>query len=337
MNLQGVIDSPLAGSSVYRQRVPIEGWVYLDSPGLRIARIAAHVGGIEIGSTAHLFLRADVVNAHNLPVGTRTGFKFLGCFPNPSATSMDVAVEVRAELSDGSVAPLGSVRTTVLERDFTTAAYGDLCNPDRTGLLHREHLYSTGRPAEAASVACVDLLLSYLPAGASVLDVGCGVGAYCDPLTQRGHAWIGCETNTHCLLTLQQRQRPSRPIARSRWPWSKYRLPAANGEFDAAVAVEVLEHVRDPNQFLAEMARVTRRHAFFSVPNLETLPFLSDRMVAPWHLLEGDHVNFFTRFNLGPLLRKHFRHVEIIDYGAQPLASPDGLALPYHLFAICEV
>jgi len=29
--------------------------------------------------------------------------------------------------------------------------------------------------------------------------------------------------------------------------------------------------------------------------------------------------------------------VEILDYGPQPTASPDGRPLPYHLFAICEV
>jgi 2-polyprenyl-3-methyl-5-hydroxy-6-metoxy-1,4-benzoquinol methylase len=180
------------------------------------------------------------------------------------------------------------------------------------------------------------LFASQFITGRDVLDVGCGVGAYHDPVRALGHAWIGCETSLECLHGLALRSRPHRAIRLPRLRWSRYRLPAADGEFDAALAIEVLEHVREPQAFLAEVARVTRRQAFFSVPNLENLPFLSDRLVAPWHLLEGDHRNFFTRFNLRPLLAGYFRSVEILDYGHQPLSSPDGLPLPYHLFAVCE-
>jgi hypothetical protein len=40
---------------------------------------------------------------------------------------------------------------------------------------------------------------------------------------------------------------------------------------------------------------------------------------------------------LRPLLEKYFRRVEVLDYSRHPLPSPDGLSLPYHLFALCEV
>ena len=36
-------------------------------------------------------------------------------------------------------------------------------------------------------------------------------------------------------------------------------LPFADGEFDVATAIEVLEHVPDPEHTVAEMARVARR------------------------------------------------------------------------------
>jgi hypothetical protein len=114
-------------------------------------------------------------------------------------------------------------------------------------------------------------------------------------------------------------------------------LPAATGEFDAVISIDGLSRIRDLKTLLSETARITKRHAFFSVPNLETLPFLVDRSLAPRHLLDRRQMNFFTRFNLRPLLQNHFRSVEILDYGKQPTASPDGLPLPYHLFALCEV
>ena len=101
--------------------------------------------------------------------------------------------------------------------------------------------------------------------------------------------------------------------------------------------MDELAQTRDPDLLVAEIKRVTKHHAFFSVPSVETLPFLADRMVVPRHLLDPRQHNFFTRSNLRSLLQKDFRVVEVLDYGKQPLASPDGPPLPYHLFAICEV
>jgi ubiquinone/menaquinone biosynthesis C-methylase UbiE len=43
-------------------------------------------------------------------------------------------------------------------------------------------------------------------------------------------------------------------------------LPFAAGEFDLATAIEVLEHVPDPEHTLAEMARVASGHLLVSVP-----------------------------------------------------------------------
>ena len=68
----------------------------------------------------------------------------------------------------------------------------------------------------------------------------------------------------------------------------------------------MLEHVKDPETFLREIARVIRGRALFSVPNMEVLPYLHDWRVVPWHLLEGDHKNFFTRGQLAQLCWRDF-------------------------------
>ncbi len=265
------------------------------------------------------------------------GSDCLRCLSPPPTHTHTCALEVRAEFLDGSIALLGTVNIRLLADDRTGGAFGDICNPQKTALLGREHLYATGCPAETASADCVNLIADYLPAHASLLDVGCGIGAYCDPLRSRDHTWIGCETSRACLDELTRRGLPHRAIKRPLWPWAHYRLPAKDREFDVTLAIEVLEHIRQPARFVAELARVTRRRALISVPNLEILPFLADRLVAPWHLLERDHCGFFSRFNLRPLLQDHFRHVEILDYGTHPLTTAEGLPLAYHLFAICDV
>ena len=43
-------------------------------------------------------------------------------------------------------------------------------------------------------------------------------------------------------------------------------LPFERDEFDFASAIEVLEHVPEPDHTLAEMARVAKRHLLVSVP-----------------------------------------------------------------------
>lgn len=337
MHLQGIVDSPATGSKWYRQRVLIEGWVYGDYRHERLKRVSAHAPGGEIGATTHFYVRSDVAEANRLPPGTRTGFRFLGCFADAYRARGPVGIEVRVEFTDGTVIPLAGIHVALLENDFTGAPHGELCNPDRKAIFRREDLYTAEPVRERADPECLDLLAKYLPPRLSLVDVNCGPGAYCEPLRARNYSWLGCEASIEHLHGLALHSRPHRAISKPAWPWSRYRLPAADREFDAALALNVLERTPDPEPLLAEMARVTKRYAFFSVPNLEPVPYLADRRVAPWHLLSSNHCNFFTRFNLRPLLEKHFRSVEVVDYGSQPLSSPDGLPLAYNLLAICEV
>jgi 2-polyprenyl-3-methyl-5-hydroxy-6-metoxy-1,4-benzoquinol methylase len=84
----------------------------------------------------------------------------------------------------------------------------------------------------------------------SVLDVGCGEGVLTDRWAQRLRSGrvIGIDLPD--------------PKLESEWAGRQ----RANLEFDLAAAIEVLEHVPDPAQTLAEMARVARGHLLVSVP-----------------------------------------------------------------------
>jgi hypothetical protein len=88
---------------------------------------------------------------------------------------------------------------------------------------------------------------------------------------------------------------------------------------------------------VAEIRRVVRRRLLVSVPNVELIPSLHPLAVVPWHLLEADHKNFFSRASLRHLLGQHFRRVEVLDYAPLPLRTVEGLPLHIHLFAVCEV
>ena len=115
------------------------------------------------------------------------------------------------------------------------------------------------------------------------------------------------------------------------------RLPFEDGSFDAAIAVEVLEHLREPEPFVREICRVAPNEAYFSVPNFEAIPITSAFYALPWHMLEPDHWNFFSRASLKATLQECYRHVEVFEYGPLPLMrSLDGLTVYNHLFAIAR-
>jgi ubiquinone/menaquinone biosynthesis C-methylase UbiE len=130
------------------------------------------------------------------------------------------------------------------------------------------HKYTTGNPAIRfltmrflrALHGLLDEVSGATP-NARVLEVGCGEGEIAGLLHDR---W-GDVT----ALDL--------PDAGLRRDWAGItgprflhadaeRLPFPDGHFDVVVAVEVLEHLRNPQRGLAEMARVSRRHLVLSVP-----------------------------------------------------------------------
>jgi SAM-dependent methyltransferase len=90
------------------------------------------------------------------------------------------------------------------------------------------------------------------------------------------------------------------------------RLPFGDGEFDLASAIEVLEHVPEPDHTLAEMARVARRWLLVSVPreplwrmlNMARGAYLRDLGNTPGHL------NHWSKRSFVKLLSRHGTVVE---------------------------
>ena len=99
----------------------------------------------------------------------------------------------------------------------------------------------------------------------SALDVGCGEGVLTERFAERldgGHV-VGIDLDDPVLRSEWARR--TRPNVEFR-AYEGLELPFRSGEFDIACAIEVLEHVPDPERTLAEMVRVARRHVLVSVP-----------------------------------------------------------------------
>ena len=125
----------------------------------------------------------------------------------------------------------------------------------------------------------------------SILDVGCGEGVLvCQWADKVGDGRVvGIDLDDAQLHAEWEKRR--RPNLEYRVQKAED-LPFENDEFDFASAVEVLEHVPEPDHTLAEMARVARRHLLVSVPreplwrglNMARGAYLRDWGNTPGHL-----------------------------------------------------
>ena len=311
-----VLHAPVAAARVYDQAISIAGRLF-SAAAPTVLRVFCE--GICVGET-RVFTRADAGNQGCF------GFRLLGRFPE----AISIEREATFEFFVGENAErAGELTLTVVPARLAERAYGDVVAPDRSDVLHRENIYGFGPPLENPGEEIARLILEYLPERSAVLDLGCGAGAYGPRLLAAGHSWLGAETNPLCWSILERRGLPFR-----RLELADRQLPFADGEFDAAIAIEVLEHVVELNALVAELARVTRDRFLVSVPNLEVIPYYAPLGVVPWHLLESTHVNFFTRASLSAVLAPHFAHVEVFTYAEPPVKSADSLPLHAHLFAV---
>jgi SAM-dependent methyltransferase len=141
----------------------------------------------------------------------------------------------------------------------------------------------------------------------SLLDVGCGEGV----LTHRWAQRLGDQKRV-VGIDLDD------PALHAEWakrtaPNLEYRvmkaenLPFADDEFDLAAAIEVLEHVPDPEHTVAEMARVAKRWLLVSVPREPLWRGLNMARGAYWKDLGNTpgHVNHWSKGSFVALLSRH--------------------------------
>lgn len=178
--------------------------------------------------------------------------------------------------------------------------------PETVGVVIGNHTqkYTARNPAIrwlterwVANLDRVFARLDHDPAGPPrrALEVGCGEGVIADKLARRFGEVVALDLADAGLRADWRRYLGPRFLHAS-----AHQLPFADGQFDVVVAAEVLEHLPDPDQGLAEMARVGRRHLVLSVPrepifrgcNLAAGRYVRDLGNTPGHLNHWTRAGF---------------------------------------------
>jgi 2-polyprenyl-3-methyl-5-hydroxy-6-metoxy-1,4-benzoquinol methylase len=146
---------------------------------------------------------------------------------------------------------------------------------------------------------------------ASILDVGCGEGVLTEQWAGRvAGRVVGVDLDDAKLR--EHWQRRARPNLEFRAA-SAAELPFGAGEFEAVCAMEVLEHVPEPEAALEQMARVSSRWILASVPrepiwralNMARGAYVKDLGNTPGHL------NHWSKRGFAALLGRYGDVVEL--------------------------
>ncbi|HKH79245.1 MAG TPA: class I SAM-dependent methyltransferase [Solirubrobacteraceae bacterium] len=152
----------------------------------------------------------------------------------------------------------------------------------------------------------------------SLLDVGCGEGVLVHKWAERlgEKRVVGIDLEEESIQAgWAEREAPNleyRTMQAGRADRVE-NLPFADGEFDLASAIEVLEHVPDPEHTLAEMARCAERHLLVSVPREPLWRMLNMARGAYWSELGNTpgHLNHWSKRSFVGLLSRHGKVVEV--------------------------
>jgi 2-polyprenyl-3-methyl-5-hydroxy-6-metoxy-1,4-benzoquinol methylase len=145
----------------------------------------------------------------------------------------------------------------------------------------------------------------------SLLDVGCGEGLLV-------HRWAQRLGEKRVVGIDLEEESIQAGWAEHQAPNLEYRvmqadtLPFTSGEFDLVSAIEVLEHLPDPEQTLSEMARCAERHLLVSVPHepLWRALNLARGAYVPQLGNTPGHLNHWSKRSFMRLLSRHGEVVE---------------------------
>jgi 2-polyprenyl-3-methyl-5-hydroxy-6-metoxy-1,4-benzoquinol methylase len=168
-------------------------------------------------------------------------------------------------------------------------------------------------------------LLGRLSPESSVLEAGCGNGAFAMEMASRGYHVTAFDQSVSGIEIAQKRAGAVRYLNASVYDDLRKLIPSE--DFDAVVALEVIEHLYSPARFLENVRSVLRKdgmlilstpyHGYLKNVALAVSGQLDRHFTALW---EGGHIKFWSRTTLEALL---------VQSGFRPIAFRGAGRLPF--------
>jgi SAM-dependent methyltransferase len=140
----------------------------------------------------------------------------------------------------------------------------------------------------------------------SILDVGCGEGVLTEQWADKlgSGRIVGIDLDDPKLKAEWDKRRRANLEYKVE---DATNLSYANDEFDMATAIEVLEHVPDPERTVSEMARVAKRFVLVSVPREPLWRGLNMARGAYWKDLGNTpgHINHWSKRSFISMLSRY--------------------------------
>jgi 2-polyprenyl-3-methyl-5-hydroxy-6-metoxy-1,4-benzoquinol methylase len=157
-------------------------------------------------------------------------------------------------------------------------------------------------------------LLDLVGAGKRVLDVGCSSGYLARPLVERGCTVVGIERDPDAAEA-------ARDVCTEVLVGDVevMALPFESNSFDVILCGDLIEHLRQPEQFLVHVHRCLRGNGrlVLSTPNVANWTMRLSLLGGRWHYtergsLDRTHLHLFTRKSLVEMLdRAGYRVLEL--------------------------
>jgi 2-polyprenyl-3-methyl-5-hydroxy-6-metoxy-1,4-benzoquinol methylase len=151
-------------------------------------------------------------------------------------------------------------------------------------------------------------LLTRLTEGRKLLDVGCAAGFLLDAAKASGFEVQGVDQTPHTVALAKSH---GHQVFLGTLDDLTRRHPEHKGSFDVVTALDVIEHVPEPLEFLRQVVDLARPGGIvvLSTPNYSGLVA---RLMGPRdpYLIPPEHLNFFTLSGLKALAARTGVHVE---------------------------
>lgn len=141
-------------------------------------------------------------------------------------------------------------------------------------------------------------------AGHSILDVGCGSGAYVLTLAHE-----------YAIRGVDHQIFPSWTSAPGRFAVldADHLDGVRTSSVDTVLLFEVLEHLPDPRRALQQARRICRKNVILTVPNTELTAGMAASRLIYYHWIDRTHLQFFDRSSLEDLATSAGLRIDLID------------------------